>query len=341
MSVSASSVCIPSTAQYRARHMPYATTHRSTVTRKLPAMAGPRCGSGRAVQPEASATRLATASPRRRSRRRSPRSGRSPGASGFERGAAPPRPWRGRARSRAPRGGQTSTAGAVPRGRAAAPCAAYGLPSAPPDASSSAALSAAAAARGSSASRMARTTTTREAPAAITSRTLSRSMPPIANQGRPRACAAAYCTYGARRPAGPPSWASPRPAPRSAGRPRRGQRRVELRRRVRGEADQHVRAGERAGLGRRHVVLPHVHAIRAAAQRPGRAGRSARRGRRARHTPCGTASPPPAARSPAPACRGAGPCPPRRRRAAASSSSTPGRTSVTKYSRAAWSRSRR
>ena len=43
-------------------------------------------------------------------------------------------------------------------------------------------------------SRMARTTTTREAPAPVTSRTLPRSIPPIANQGRSPATSAAYRT---------------------------------------------------------------------------------------------------------------------------------------------------
>ena len=102
----------------------------------------------------------------------------------------------------------------------------------------------------------------REAPAWVTSRTLPRSIPPIANQGRSRAASAAWRTYespAAGRPAfvgvshtGPTlSWSATPDARRV----------VELLRRVSREPHQDLVAHERARLASRHVVLAHVHSV--------------------------------------------------------------------------------
>ena len=180
---------------------------------------------------------------------------------------------------------------------------------------SSAARSAAAAAAGSAASRIARTTTMRSAPAAVTCRTLTRSMPPIANQGRSRGAPGGVTHVARARPPGRPCLVGvSHTGPTLSWSASRGECALELLRRVRGESHEQVWAHPRAHCVHALVVLAHVHAVGAGSRAPGRAGRSARTARRARRRARrkehGRAR---AARRRSPACRAAAPCPRRPR----------------------------
>ena len=209
---SPSSAWKPSTAQYFACHMPIAAASSTTAWSTTDPARRLAAGHLDARQPQADVRERRGRA--RRSRRRSPPPGRSPGSQRLERladrlVASPPR-------ARSPRVASPAAAAAP-----APPLAlAAALTTALPHPASSAAR--AAAAPGSSASAIARTTTTRRAPASSTAGERVRVDAADREPRRGRRRAPRGGRGRARSPGGPPSSASRgRGRRRSSRRPRR------------------------------------------------------------------------------------------------------------------------